>query len=362
MKQLFDKRLKDITIDNVLGLSKSNIEVLNDFFDLVKSEGLTYGRRYKHLVQITKVLQSLDKDFLSLTKDDLIRLAGKIKDNEEHSASTKSDYLGAIKKLYKTLSTHPKYETDLDLMYLWLYDKRNKFFSTSIDRRRYKSKKELLDEEEVMQIIEKANNIRDKVVFSLLATQGIRPGELMSIRRQDITKKEDEMIIEVVGKTGPRPLYVEESYVINYIEEYLKTLPDSLEHIFKITQKRLGDVLKEICYDLKINKKAHLYQFRHFAITRDRIKGLSPGAMEQKFGWVKGSKRVATYDKSTGIDYRREIREKAGKEVQSIRLSRFETVMSTKTQMQEDIEELKTQIKEYAALIESLYKKFELKI
>lgn len=354
----FELRYGKIVDDNILNLSERDLEVFRDFFDLVKSEGLSYQRRYKYAVLLGKLFAEYKtRDFLDLDKEDLIKLAGKIRDIESIKETTAKDYLGAVKKLYKLLSTLPKYEQIMDPLYMWLYDKRNRFYSTNIDKRKFKTKKELFSEEEVMSIIEKAKTLRDKLVFSLLATQGLRPGELLSIRKQDITKKDDEIIIEVSGKTGVRPIYVEESYVLNYLDEYLKLLKEDAEFLFSITDRRLNDVLKEICYDLGIRKKAILYQFRHFAITRDRVRGLSSGAMEQKYGWSKGSKRVATYDKSVGSDYRKEIRKIAGKEVGDVAPTRFEVAMTSKTQMQTDIEYLKQKIHKYEAVFEYLDKK-----
>lgn len=361
-KEMFDKRYNDVMQHNRLNLSKSDLEVIRDYFPLLKSEGLSPQRRYKIFVQIGKFFsQFKDKDFLDLTKEDLIVIAGEIRDHEQYKESTKLDYLGNIKKIYKVLSTLPKYEEMLDPLYMWIYDKRNKFFSTNFDKRRYKTKKELFTEEEVMKIIGKANNIRDKLIFSMLATQGMRPGELFSIRRQDISLEDNEATIEVSGKTGVRPIYVQESYVLNYIREYLDSLPKEQEFLFTITQKRMNDVLKEICYDLGIKKRAILYQFRHFAITRDRIRRLSDGAMEQKYGWVKGSDRVKIYDKSSGKDYKREIREISGKAERTIVHSEFDKTMNytflTDSKIKDELEEVKKKLEKYDIVFEYLDKK-----
>jgi integrase len=356
-KQKFESRYKRIIEQNIKGFSKSNLGLLSDFFKLLQSEGISYSRQYKYLVLLPIIIEDIDKDIIDLNKDDLIELAGKIR-SKDYRESTKVDFLGSVKKVYASLSIMDKYKS-FDSLYIWLYDKRNKFYSTNIDSRKDKAKKYWFNDDDVMQIIEKARSLRNKTIFSLLATQGMRPGELLTIKQKDITDNgNDEVQLEISGKTGVRTLYVQEDYVIKYLREYIRTQNDNPNRLlFKITDKRLNDILKEICKEINLNKPVNLYKFRHFSITRDRIKGLSAGALEQKYGWVKGSKRIAVYDKSTGSDYRKEIRQVSGKDVSSIKESKFEKVMGSKS-MEQELRELRKNQAKMEEWIKAIYEKF----
>lgn len=356
-KAKFENRYNKVVINNMYNYSKSNLEVLKDFFKLLLSEGISYNRQYKYLVLIPQLFNTINKDFIKVTKDDLVVLAGKIRSNENYRETTKIDYLGSIKKLYISLTILDKYK-HLEPLYTWLYDKRNRFYSTNIDFKKDKIKKYWFTDGDVLRIIEKARTIRDKTIFSLLATQGMRPQELLTIKQKDINDNGgDEIQIEISGKTGTRSLFIQEGYVINYLREYLNTLSNNSEGIlFKISDKRLNGILKEICREINLIKPVNLYKFRHFSVTRDRIKGMSAGALEQKYGWVKGSKRVAVYDKSSSKDYRKEAREIAGKDTSLIKETDFERVMGSSS-VEKEIRELKELVMKQEERLRYVYEK-----
>jgi len=311
-KNKFEKRYTKIIEENKLKLSKRNIDLLIDFFKLLQAEGLTFRRQYKYLVQLPQMFQYINKDFLDWDKETLIEFAGLIR-QKDYAEKTKLDFLGIVKKIYKTITIIPKYEY-LDKLYIWVYDRRNRYYSTHLKGEKNKLKEEWLNDTEVKLILEKAHNLRDRAMLSLFASQGMRPGELFTLRKCDIEKVTEGIKLEISGKTGVRQLFIYEGYVINNLLEYVKTLPNDQELVFKLTDRRANDILKELCEELGIKKRVYLYKLRKFSVTKDRILGMSTGALESKYGWTKGSNRVKFYDKSTSIDYRRESKEMAGRQ------------------------------------------------
>lgn len=292
-------------------LSMSNKTVLEDFFELLASEGLSYARRYKYLDFWTNLLKWLNKDVLELDKEDLIKLAGIIND-KDYKQSTKGDYKDAVKKFYKSITALPKYER-LNDIYIWLYDPRTTFFKKAKSGEKSdKTKEEWFTEDDVIKIISLAQTLRDKCWISLLASQGMRPEELLTIRKQDVSVIDNGIKIKVAGKTGARDLFIYESFVITNCMEYIKSLQKDQDYLFNISLKRANDILKDICEKAQIKKRAYLYKLRKFSVTKDRILGLSTGCLEQKYGWIKGTKVISHYDKSVGIDYQKEIQKKYG--------------------------------------------------
>jgi len=339
-------------------LSESNKEILSDFFKLLKSEGLSHIRRYKYLCQILAINNMLDKEFDKVEREDLIKLAGDIKDQDK-SRRTIEDYLITVKKFYKTITQLNKYEEKLNNIYIWLYDGRNKFFKLASKKKNNDEKEKWFTEEDVIKIIEATEKIKYKAFFSIMATQGTRPQELLTLRKRDVEDIENGVKIQVNGKTGVRPLYIYEPKVIIYLKEHIDSLPDNKDYVFDFSNSYGNRLLKILCHKASIDKKAYLYKLRKFSVTQDRIQGLSTGAMEQKYGWVKGSKMLSFYDKSISKDYKEEIQKKHG----IITETKNGSKLKEKLQMpyyeekNQEMEELKERMADMEKVLRNYYKK-----
>jgi len=305
-----ERRYQKQILDNKQ-LSKANKEILIDFFNLLDAQGLTAARKKKYLGHFQKILEWIDKDLDKLTKEDLIKLSGTIK-KQGYTLWTQKDYTIAVKYLYKTISVLDKYKHIEDL-YIWLYDRRNKFFSAGFNKRKATREEDWLTEEDVMGIISAAENFRDKAFFSIVATQGTRPEEILTLRKTDITKIDNGIEIKISkGKTGSRVLFVYEGFVIDILSNYLTSIPEEQEYLFTFGLRNAQKLLKTLADKAGVKKRIYLYKLRKFSVTRDRIMGLSTGAMESKYGWIKGTNVISHYDKSISVDYRREIQKQSG--------------------------------------------------
>lgn len=293
------------------GLSAKNRQIIDDFLTYVGAEGLSASRKYKFLVVLKKALSILgNKDLIDISTRDLTTYASKIKSNG-YTWQTQHTMLIVMKKFYKTLTTEDKYKS-LEPIYQWLYDKRDKYFKIDSKQKKEVTKEEWFTEEDLKKIIAGAKTLRDKAFFSISSTQGTRPEEILTIKAVDVVKINKGIKVKISGKTGVRDLYIYEGFVIDNTLSYIATLPQEQEYLFEFSLKRINDILKEICEAAGIKKRAYLYKLRKFAVTRDRILGLSSGALEQKYGWVKGTKSIATYDKSISLDYQKEMQQRYG--------------------------------------------------
>lgn len=291
-----------------IGLSNENKAIMKDFFDLLQAEGLTKARRTKYALHWKNLFKWIDKPIMELGKEELIKVAGKINDMP-WKPTTQEDHFGAVKKLYATISTLPKYET-MTPIYQWLYDRRNKFFKKKNGKPQ--EKEEWFTEQDIIDIINASNNPRDKAMIAIFASQGLRPSELLTLKQQDIKPDENGYRLKVIGKTGVRDVLIIEPWVIKHLEIWLNQLPKSEEYVFDLTLKRASDILKGLCRISGITKRAHLYKLRKHSVTQDRVKGLSSQFCEAKYGWVKASRVITHYDKSVSKDYFKELRIKYG--------------------------------------------------
>lgn len=307
----FKKGHKTLPLILKINLSDANKATLKEFIDTLSSEpNVSYGRCYKYLIHLGRIIEWLNKDLENVTKEDLIKLAKEI-NKGAFTENTKKDFRVTVKKLYRTLSIYPKYK-DIEPLYFWLYDKRNTFFKAAVNKANDRRKEEWFSPGDVKKILEFARTNEQKCLFSILATQGCRPSEALTLRKQDVTQIENGLKLKIEGKTGVRDVFVYEGIAINYITAHLKTLPNDREYVFEFGLRRAGDILKDCCKRAGITKRAYLYKFRKFCVTQDRIKGLSTAACEEKFGWIKGSQQISCYDKSVSADYQKEIKKRHG--------------------------------------------------
>ncbi|MFH0875571.1 MAG: site-specific integrase [archaeon] len=291
--------------------SESNKELLREFFGLLQAKGVSYGRLFKYVYAFKNICSWLECDLKDVTKEHLIKLAAVI-NSQKLKDSVKRDYKGSIKYFYLNLSILPKYEY-LTPIYTWLYDKRLKFFSTGLNESEKIDEDERFTDEDIIKLLKVTKNPKYNCIFSVMATQGMRPSELLTMKRKGVEKTDYGFKLKIrKSKTKVREFFVMESFVAEAIQRYLDTLPEDTEYLFDTGLKMLQKMIKEMCIKAGIKKRAYPYKLRKYAVTRDRILGLSTAACEQKFGWKKGTRVISNYDKSVSIDYFNEMRVRYG--------------------------------------------------
>lgn len=63
---------------------------------------------------------------------------------------------------------------------------------------------EILSEEEVLKLVQAADNLRDKALVMTLYESGCRVSELLTMKIKNVSFNENGATITVTGKTGPR--------------------------------------------------------------------------------------------------------------------------------------------------------------
>ena len=283
-------------------ISEENKKLILDFKDFSSLEG---GMGLPRIVRYLGILKDwakiLEVDFDKATKDDLKRAVRVIQENERYSAWTKATYKIMLKRFYRWLKNTGKDHPD-----------EVKWIDTSIKRTEKKliSNGELLTEEEVKKLIEAAEHPRDKAFVSCLYESGARIGEIASLQIKNVNFDEHGAVLDVLGKTGPRPIRIISS--VPYLATWMENHPLKCDRQAPLwvnigTTRKNGDVmygtirmmLQRLFSKSGIKKRFNPHMFRHARATF-LADHLTEFQMNQYFGWIQGSEMPSTYVHMSG--------------------------------------------------------------
>jgi integrase len=182
---------------------------------------------------------------------------------------------------------------------------------------------DLLTEEEIIKLINIADNLRDKAVISLLYDSACRITEITNLNIEDIVIETDRTgYIVVNGKTGKRqvPLSFSIPALKNWINSHpLKDKPSSplfcsLHQYFgtRLINDTIRRTIQAYARRAKINKRVFCHLFRHSRLTQLDKKGLSHTAMKYYAGWSKNSNMPSVYSHFSAQDTKELIYEADG--------------------------------------------------
>jgi site-specific recombinase XerD len=224
---------------------------------------------------IRKVLKSIGKDAKEIRTDD-IRLY--LDDYQTKSGVSKV----TIDNVRRILSS----------FFSWLEDED--YISKSPVRRIHKVKtcktvKETYTDEALELMRDNSECIRDLAIIDILASTGMRVGELVKLNREDIDFENRECI--VLGKGNKqRKVYFDARTKI-HLQNYLKSREDKDEALFVSLQKPYNRLqisgveirLRELGKKLELNK-VHPHKFRRTLATMAIDKGMPIEQVQQLLG------------------------------------------------------------------------------
>ena len=278
-------------------LTKSTIceedkKLIKDFVERKVAEGVGVPRQEKYLRMLRAIAERYFEEnhsFSSLKEGDVISIIGKI-ESTSLSGWTKYDFKLVLKIFLVWLG---KEET-----IKWMKIKEPKTLPN-----------DLLSEQEVMALIDAAENLRDKALIAALYEGGFRIGELGGLRIKDVSFDRYGAIAMVNGKTGPRSVRL--IWSVPYIAQWLETHPLREERgaplwIKMNTREMLQYYairmqLQKIARRAGIKKPVNPHSFRHSRSTHLASK-LTESQMEEYLGWVQGSKMPSIYVHMSGRD------------------------------------------------------------
>ena len=253
-----------LTLSALQGYEESFI----DYLDIDEKSLKAYKCGIECLMNYLK-----DNNIKYPTRDDLIAFRNELR--QKYSSNTTNAYMVAIKALFKYLELHNLYDNiAVDL-------KGAKYDTTP--------KKEVLSLEQMQTIYNSLTDVREKALFGLMITTGLRICEISTALIEDIRIHNNEVVLFVLGKKRDSKCeYVKLSnQVLNDLEAYIGDRKSGAIFI-STSNENLGLALSTVSLR-KIIKGI----FKRFGLDRDT---LSCHSLRRSFAVVSYETGSSIYD------------------------------------------------------------------
>jgi len=219
----------------------------------------------------------------------------------EYAAWTKSDLKLLLKMLWKEANGHDQEDQPKEIRWL----------KVGVPRKDKKHPKKI-SEEEITKMLKAAKG-RDKAIIHLLYEAGLRPHELLSLKKSDVefTKEGARIHVPEGTKTGARDILVIdcEPVLAGWCASHSSRSDEAVlfpasvgPHAFgAMSTVALNKIVKSVAKRAGVNRRIKPYDFRHTAASR-LATILTDAQMKAYFGWTQDSSMAATYIDISGRD------------------------------------------------------------
>lgn len=265
--------IAEIKSENVSNYN--NQHFIDLFLGAKKFEGCSYKTLKYYRATINNTLNSINKEVKNIVTDDLRKYL--TKHQEEHSSSRVT-----IDNIRRILSS----------FFAWLEDED--YIVKSPVRRIHKIKtgtniKETYSDEALELMRDKCTELRDLAMIDILASTGMRVGELVLLNREDINFNERECV--VFGKGDKERIVYFDARTKIHLKNYLESRNDTNPALFvslysPFERLQISGVevrLREFGKKLNINK-VHPHKFRRTLATMAIDKGMPIEQLQKLLG------------------------------------------------------------------------------
>lgn len=252
-----------------------NQELVKKFISAKRVEGCSEKTLKYYLATIEVMTSSLEKDVRTIQTEDLRKY---LTDYQTQKGSSKV----TIDNIRRILSSFFSWPEDED------------YIIKSPVRRIHKVKtvsniKETYTDEELELMRDNCEELRDLAIVDMLASTGMRIGEMVLLNRDDLNFNERECI--VLGKGSKERIVYFDARTKLHLQEYLKSRLDNDPALFvtlKAPYKRIqiGGIenrLRELGKNLKIGR-VHPHKFRRTLATMAIDKGMPIEQLQRLLG------------------------------------------------------------------------------
>lgn len=260
---------------------EQNKDFVNKFISAKRIEGCSEKSLFYYENTINAMLSSINKNIKHIATDDLRLYLTEYQKKNEISKVT----LDNIRRI-------------LSSFFSWLEDED--YILKSPARRIHKVKatlciKNTYSDEEIELMRDVCQNERDLAIIDMLASTGMRVGEMVNLKRSDIDFQERECV--VLGKGDKQRTVYFDARTKIHLQKYLDTRNDDNDVLFvslRDKSKTLGiggieNLIRNLGKDAGINK-AHPHKFRRTLATGAIDKGMPIEQVQQ----LLGHKRIDT--------------------------------------------------------------------
>lgn len=277
------------TVDSVLtkheitddSESKTSEELISKFIEAKRIEGCSEKTLNYYRKTITDMLSGIEKETMQITTEDLRKYLTNYQESKKISKVT-------VDNVRRILSS----------FFSWLEDED--YILKSPVRRIHKVKttstvKETYTDEALEQMRDSCTDLRDLAMIDMLASTGMRVGEMVLLNRNDINFNERECV--VLGKGNKQRIVYFDARTKIHLQNYLDSRTDDNEALFvtlrsPFTRLTIGGVevrVRELGRNLGMNK-VHPHKFRRTLATVAIDKGMPIEQLQH----LLGHKRIDT--------------------------------------------------------------------
>jgi len=321
-KKRVDSKLQRIAEDELV--STSNKKLLNDFLKYLEAQGMTDVRKLFYLNNLHALTNMLNKEWGKVKREDIEELMRQVH-ARDWSDWTKRDAVIALKFFFKWVKGTSGKDYPEEVSWVQFGNIENKKEVTPRD---------MYLKEEVEQLIELAEDTRDKAIICLLYYGGLRVGELLSLRIKDVIFDDEEarVTINVYGKTKERTIHIKEPYYLlkTYISPHkLKKYDNAPLWISKrkntigatnlnlwdycIGVRQVESLTRTLMEESKLKKRGNPHNYRKSRATYLSTK-MDPHTFNKFFGWT-GAKQWETYVNLSQDVLKKEMKRFYGEEI-----------------------------------------------
>lgn len=158
-------------------------------------------------------------------------------------------------------------------------------------------------DDDVKPMLEAANNERDAAAIALQFDAGLRGGEFVNLSVGDISQHKHGLQVTVQGKQGQRSVTLIPS--VPYVKRWLAAHPagdDSdapmwtkLNTPKEVSRKYKGQMFKKAAEKAGVEKPVTPTNFRKSSASWAASRGMNQAHIEDRYGWVRGSRVASRY-------------------------------------------------------------------
>lgn len=270
------KVLEDLSSEEIK--DNDSRELLERFIATKQLEGRSERTLKYYKVTIEKMMTAIDKNIRAITTDDLRQYMAEYQKNSNAGKMS-------IDNIRRNLSS----------FFNWLEEEN--YILKSPVRRIHKIKtttavKETYSDDEMERLRDCCTEIRDLAIVDMLASTGMRIGELVQLNIEDIDFDERECI--VLGKGDKERIVYFDARTKLHLKEYLESRKDNNEALFvgirkphnRVTINGVELRIRQLGHKVGI-KKCHPHKFRRTMATVAIDKGMPIEQVQKLLGHEK---------------------------------------------------------------------------
>ena len=267
---------------------KDTDDLVNSFLDHLKFEAMLSNNTissYKRDLEKFKVFLDKNnvKNFLEISHEQILMFLESLHKNLKESSISR--ILSSLRTLYKFLVREGVIKSNP--------------FSQIKNPKKPKELLEILDEREVKNFLDsipcsKKLELRNKAMFELLYSSGLRVSELTNLKLRNIDF--DENLIRFIGKGNKERITPVGKVSMLFLKKYLETTRYKIEgeskndYVFlnkygnKISRQGFWKILKKYAKRINLNKNLYPHIFRHSFATHMLKRGADLRTIQELLG------------------------------------------------------------------------------